>query len=236
MEIQLPQPSVSLYGLRIDEPVTALTDLLVSGVCLWAYLGLARSRRECRTILFFRYYFLMMCLATFLGGVIGHAFLYQLSFAWKLPGWVVSMFSVALIERSSIEHAREIVPRRLARFFLGLNIVELLTVMSVTLYTLDFGWVEFHSGYGLLGVVLPFHLFVYWKKKDQGSLIIAGAVLVASAAALVYMNKLSLHTWFNYYDISHTLMAAAACVFYQGAGRMRLNDPSSAGNHGQDKP
>jgi hypothetical protein len=186
-------------------------------------------------MLYFRYYFLMMSLATFLGGVIGHAFLYQLSFAWKLPGWVVSMCSVALIERSSIEHARALVPRRLARFFLTLNIVELLTVMSVTLYTLDFGWVEFHSGYGLLGVTLPFHLFVYWQKRDSGSIIIAGAVLLASAAALVYMNKLSLHTWFNYLDISHTLMALAAYVFYRGARRMRLNDPVSAGNHGQDK-
>jgi hypothetical protein len=204
-------------GIRVDEPVTALTDLLVSLVCFVAFLLLRKQGRAGNTQLYFRLYFLLMAIATLFGGLIGHAFLYALSFPWKLPGWIVSMLSVALIERSSIEHAKPLIDPRVGKFFLGLNIVELLTVMTITMWTLSFKWVEFHSGYGLLGVVLPFHLYTWRRTRDKGSFVIIIAVLVASCAALIFMNQLSIHKWFNYLDISHTLMAVGAYLFYRGA-------------------
>jgi hypothetical protein len=158
-----------------------------------------------------------MSIATFFGGVIGHGFLYALSFPWKLPGWIISMLSVALIERSSIERAKPLIDPRVAKFFLGLNIVELLTIMTITITTLNFKWVEFHSGYGLLGVVLPFHAYTWYKTRDKGSFVIILAVLVACLAALIFMNQISIHTWFNHLDISHVMMAVGAYVFYRGA-------------------
>ncbi|MEI9918876.1 MAG: hypothetical protein WDO14_08730 [Bacteroidota bacterium] len=208
-------------GIRIDEPVTALTDLLVSAVCFVAFFRLRKQALPGNTQLYFRYYFLLMAIGTLFGGLIGHAFLYALSFAWKLPGWIVSMLSIALIERSSIEHAKPLIDPRISKFFLGLNIVELLTVMITTMWTLDFKWVEFHSGYGLLGVVLPFHLYTWYRTRDKGSFVIIIAVFVASCAALVFMNKLSIHEWFNYLDISHTMMAIGGYVFYRGAVLLR---------------
>ncbi|HMJ69813.1 MAG TPA: hypothetical protein VK508_13005 [Cyclobacteriaceae bacterium] len=212
-----PQPSVELLGIRIDEPMTTATDVLVSAVCFYAFYQLTKRKIPGRTHLYFRFYFLLMSIATGIGGVIGHGFLYALSFPWKLPGWIVSMLSVALIERSSIERAKPLIDLRLARFLMVLNIIELLTIMTVTMSSLNFKWVEFHSGYGLLGVVLPFHAYTWYKTRDKGSLVIIMAVLVASLAALVFMNKISIHTWFNYLDISHVMMAIGAYVFYRGA-------------------
>ena len=194
-----------------------LTDLVVSAVCLTAYYRLTQQKRSGRTQLFFRLYFLLMGLATLFGGIIGHGFLYLFSFAWKLPGWIISMFSIALIERSSIEHAKSLVHPRISKFFLALNIVELFTVMAITIYTLDFQWVEFHSGYGLLAIVLTFHGFVYLKTRDPGSGIIIMGVLVASIAALIFMNEVSINIWFNHIDLSHMLMAVAAYLLYRGA-------------------
>lgn len=215
------QPSISLFGIRIDEPINTLTDLLVSAVCFYAFYQLTKRKLSAKTFLYFRMYFLLLGLATLFGGLVGHGFLYTFSFAWKLPGWIISMLSVAFIERSSIEHARPQIDPRIGKFFLVLNILELFTVMTITSYTLNFEWVELHSGYGLLGVVLPFHSYVYYKTRDRGSLIIIGAVIIASVAALVFMNQLSLSPWFNYIDISHVLVASAAFVFYHGA--LRLN-------------
>jgi hypothetical protein len=215
-----PQPSINIYGLRIDEPITTVTDLLVSVVCLVAFYRLKNLQLPGRTQLFFRFYFLLMSIATCIGGLIGHGFLYALSFPWKLPGWIVSMLSVALIERSSIEHAKPLIDPRVGKFFLVLNILELCTIMTITLVSLNFKWVEFHSGYGLLAIVLPFHAYVYYRTKDKGSLTVIFAVGIACAAALVFMNKISIHTWFNYLDISHVLMAIAAWVFYRAARKL----------------
>lgn len=216
-----PQPSIYISGIRIDEPITVLTDLLVSAVCFYAFVKLLKHPVKSRTLYFLRYYFLLMGLATFFGGLIGHAFLYALSFAWKLPGWVISMFSVALIERSAIQYARFYIKTQAGNFFSVLNIVELAIVMSITLSTLNFKWVEFHSGYGLLGVVLPFHVYMYLKTKDKGSLLMMLAVGIASLAALIFMTKFSIHTWFNYLDFSHVVMALGAYVFYRAALHLR---------------
>jgi hypothetical protein len=221
------QPSVWIGNLKIDEPVTMITDLLVSAVCLYSFLKLSKLNRPGKTHLYFRLYFLLMFIATFLGGVIGHGFLYAFSFAWKLPGWIVSMLSVALIERSSIENAKPLIDPRVGRFFLILNLLELATIMTITMVSLNFKWVEFHSGYGLLGVVLPFHLYAWYKTKDKGSFLVIIAVLIASVAALIFMNQVSLHKWFNHLDISHIIMAIAAYVFYRGA--LRLGDQTTPG-------
>ena len=220
------QPSISIVGIRIDEPINTLTDLLVSVVCFFALYHLSKRKQSGRTHVYFRMYFLLLGLATLFGGLVGHGFLYVFTFAWKLPGWILSMLSIAFIERSSIEYAKPLIDPRIGKFFLILNIIELLIVMTITIYTLDFTWVEFHSGYGLLAVVLPFHGFIYFKTRDRGSLIILGAVMIACLAALVFMNHISLHIWFNYIDISHTLMAVAVFVFYKGA--FQLTESSTA--------
>jgi uncharacterized membrane protein len=101
-----PQPSLYPFGIRIDEPMATITDVLVAFVCFYAYYQLTRKRLPGNSQLYLRYYFLLMGIATFLGGVIGHGFLYALSFPWKLPGWIIGIVSVALIERSSISHAK----------------------------------------------------------------------------------------------------------------------------------
>jgi hypothetical protein len=219
------QPSIEIAGIRVDEPMTMLTDLLVSAVCLYAFVKLSKSGLPGRTQLYFRLYFLLMGIATFLGGVIGHGFLYMLSFPWKLPGWTVSMLAVAMIERASIEHAKQWIKPGVATFFMILNLVELATIMTITMTALNFKWVEFHSGYGLLGVVLPFHAYTWYRTRDWGSFTIIIAVLIASIAALVFMNKISLHTWFNYLDISHVFMAIGAYTFYIGALRLNQRQP-----------
>lgn len=212
-----PQPSLYILGIRLDEPMTTLTDLIVSAVCLMAFLKLSSTATLNRSQFYFRWYFLLMAIATCFGGVIGHGFLYAVGFAWKLPGWIISMLSVACIERSAIENAKPLVKPWARKFFLTLNIIELFTVMTVTVSTLNFQWVEFHSGYGLLGVVAPFHLYAYYRTKNKASLVVLFAVGIACVAALTFMTRFSMHMWFNYLDISHVLMAMAAWVFYLGA-------------------
>ena len=200
--------------------MATLTDLLVSAVCLYAFIRLTMMKLPSRSQFYIRYYFLMMSIATLLGGVIGHGFLYALSFAWKLPGWTVSVLSVNLIERSAISHAKPLIKPQIAKFFLIFNLVELLAILGVMFATLDFRWVEYHSGYGLLAIVGTFHAYTFYITKDKGSLTILYSVLITTIASMVFTFEISLHTWFNYLDFSHTLLALAAYVMYLGAIRL----------------
>ena len=218
------QPSVFPFGIRLDEPVTTLTDLLVSAVCFYAFYKLRKLPTQNRMHTYLTYYFLTMGLATLIGGVIGHGFLYLFSFAWKLPGWLVSMFSIALIERASILYARPLIKPGVGRFFSVMNIVELITFVIITFSTLDFFYVEAHSTYGLLIIVTSFNMVVYFKRRTPASKLFLKAVFIIVLSSLVFMNQISISPWFNYFDISHIGMAISAYLFYRGS-LLAIYDP-----------
>lgn len=239
----LQQPSAFIFGIEILEPVTTLTDLIVSTVCFYSFFKIRALHRTDILYIYIKYYFLSMGIATAVGGLVGHGFLYlfdtkwELSSGfvkyvayivgedsikssvnpWKLPGWLTSMFSVALIERASIEFAKPHIKPNVGSFFSWLNIIELLTFVTITFSTLNFFFVEVHTFYGFMIIVLSFNAFVYYKTRNNGSKLFLMAVGFAAIAALFFMNKWALNKWYNHYDISHTFMAISAWLFYRGA-------------------
>jgi uncharacterized membrane protein YsdA (DUF1294 family) len=224
--------SVEWWGVRIDEPVTVLTDLMVSAVCFYAYHQISHHKIRSKLNQYLRYYFLTMGLATLLGGIVGHGFLYAFRYTgdlavspWKLPGWLISMFSIALIERASIEYSRPLITnKQIFSFFAALNIIELVTFIIITFSTLNFFFVETHSAYGLLIVTSGFNGFVYHKTKSKGSKLALVAVAISAISALVYMNEWGIHRWFNHFDVSHIFMTASAWYFYRAAMAMERMD------------
>lgn len=222
--MEFVKTTVDLFGFQIMEPVTAATDLLVSGVCLYAFLKIRKGTNNLSSVNLLKYYFLTLAVATAYGGIIGHALQHLLSFGWKVPGWLISMLSIALIERAAILHAKPILRPGIGKFFAILNIIELSVLVSVVLLTLNFFFVEAHAFYGLLIVVSSFELFIYIKTKDEGSRLLLVAVFISALAATVHLTQFSIHIWFNHLDLSHVLMAMAAYVFYLGATKIKGAD------------
>jgi len=215
----MPSPTtIEIFGVKVMEPMATLTDLLVAGVCFYAFVKLHKSRSRETSVVYFKYFFLCMAVSTTLGGLIGHAFLYALGFSWKLPGWVVGMSSVAFMERAAIKQARPVMRKGINDFLAWMNIVELVGFICIAFYTLNFFFVEIHATYGLM-VVFVLESFVYNKKKDKASRYILYGVGVSAIAALVHIAKFSLHTWFNYIDLSHVFMAIGSYLFYLGADK-----------------
>ena len=219
-----PQPSIELFGLVIQEPVNTLTDIFVSIICFVAYLKLNALTQRGEVHSLFKYYFLSMSLATFLGGVFGHALLHYVPFYMKLPGWITSMVSVALLERAVIIYSRKWMDPKIGAFFSKLNIIELLTFLMLSLITLNFQFVLIHAGYGMGIVVAGFTGFVYFKEKNTGSKQILLAVLVSAIGAVFFVFKIGLDKWFNHADISHVFMMIASVLIYKGARNLLINE------------
>jgi hypothetical protein len=215
------QPDIYLSGLRIAEPVTSLTALMISAICWYAWRRLSRSAPQNIVTQFIRAFFVLMGLATLVGGIIGHAFLYKFSFAWKVPGWVLSMVSIAALERAAILHAKPLMPPFWGRFFSVMNFVELGIFLYLALSTLNFHFVEIHAGYGLLIVVGLFEGYVFWKKRDPGSRLLLLAIPLAAVAAAAHLAKFSFSVWFTFFDIGHVLMCVCALLMMRGAEMMR---------------
>ncbi len=218
--------TIYIAGIRIDEPVVTLTDLLVSVLCFVFAYRLHKSGKRARVHRYFTIYFFVMGIATALGGLIGHAFLYHFSFYWKLPGWITSMISIMFVERSAIEHTRIVLSTKLVKVFGVINIIEFLTFLTLTVSSLNFFFVEFHSGYGLMFVVLSLEGFLFIKTKNAASKYLLTGVFFAAIAAVFFMCKISIHQWLNYIAVSHIFMAVAAYFFYKGAKRIDMNSES----------
>ena len=215
--------TIYLFGIRIDEPVVTITDLLVSFLCFLFFYRLQKSGKKELVFQYFKIYFFVMGIATALGGIIGHAFMYNFSFYWKLRGWITSMISIMFVERAAIEHTRIWLKDSIVKLFGIINIIEFLTFLTLTISTLNFFFVEFHSGYGLMFVVLSLEGFLFLKTKNKASKLLLIGVFFAAVAALIFMNKISPHQWFNYLSLSHVLMAVAATFFYWGASSIDMH-------------
>ena len=222
--------TINLLGIRIDEPIVTLTDLLVSVLCFIFAYKIHKSRKSEKVFLYFKIYFFTMGIATFLGGIIGHAFLYLFSFYWKLPGWIMSMISIMFVERAAIEHTRIFLKPAVVNVLGVINIIEFITFLTLTVITLDFFFVEFHSGYGLMFVLLSLEGLLFLKTKNKAGKYMLAGVGFAALAAIFFMFKSSPHFWFNYLCAAHVLMAIAATFFYLGTIRIDMSNIKKSAN------
>lgn len=227
------QPDMEFFGIRVQEPVTTITNLIISAACLYAFWRLYKEQIPGNTVIYMKLYFVTMGMATFIGGLIGHGFLYAFDQHWKLLGWFLSMVSITLIERSAIEYAKRLINPVLSKIFLIINLVELFIFMAITAFTLHFRYVEIHCIYGLLVVVFSFHLFIYLKTKDKGSRYMLYTVVVLTFAAFVFNYPIIVHTWFNHRDLAHILMTISTILLLQGAlnmGKLKYQMIKTIGN------
>lgn len=214
------QPSIFIGGLEIGEPVTSITDLMISAMSLYAWWRLGKSDQKGLTFVFFRIFFLLTGIGTFCGGILGHAFLYKVGPEWKLIGFYTGMLAVAAIERSAILHANRFIKPYVGKVFLVINMLELIIMMIFTTITLHFQFVEYHSAYGMLLVVFGFHLYAYRKSKDPGSLILLWNTPLLLLIVFCFNYPVILHEWFNHRDIAHVLMVISIWLMMHASLRM----------------
>jgi hypothetical protein len=214
-------------GITILEPVTVLSNLLITAICLYAFFKLQKLENANSIQKMLQYFFFFMALATAVGGILGHGFLYVTGLYGKLPGWYISMLAIAFFERAAIIHARPLMAPALGRFFSIFNYIEVVTFMLLAFKTLNFRFVELHATYGLFVVVFCFELYTYVKQKDRGSIYIFMGTLLAAIAALTHLFKLSIDEWFNYNDVSHVIMAMGVFFYYKGSMKVKIYEPNS---------
>lgn len=215
---------MSLWGVRVLEPVTSLTDLLTATVSFVAFASLRRLRVAGDGPRWFERYFLLVGIATTAAGLIGHAFLYAFTPDWKMIGWSVSACGILAIEQSSIAYARPLLSPKQTSWLKTWTWVQLIVFCCLIANppTRSFDMVKVNSALGLVGIVLPLHLWMYLRRRVQGHRWVVAAVVLGMLPAITFNGKITLHTWFNFHDISHVLMACVMIVMYQGARRLAL--------------
>ncbi len=211
------QPDIIVGGLRIGEPMIALTGLLSMLVCFYSFVRLGPASELNQPLRFSRIFFLLMGISTTIGAFVGHCFLYCLPFVFKAPGWVMGMVAVSALVQASIYRAQTHIRAGWSRGFSWLNLLALTAALWFVTTTLWFPWVEIHSSFGFLLIMVPLEVWLYLKTNQTGSRRMLQGVLFLAAGAVVHILKCSFGVWFCYFDIAHLLMCGAFWFFMLGA-------------------
>lgn len=211
------QPSVELWNLRIDEPVTTATDLLMAAICFYVYSRIRKNESTKKIKWYFKYYFLTLGLGTMFGGLLGHAFLYRLAPQWKLVSWIFILISVAMMAHALLELARPLVRPWITRTIGGSNLLLVILVLVYTIWTLAFSGVQLYCIFGMIVIVGSFSFYIFRKTGSRGSAMFLLAVGVGLIPAFIFSFKWGLSPWFNHNDISHLVLSLSVVAFYKGA-------------------
>jgi hypothetical protein len=220
------QPTIYFGSLRVDEPVTLATDLLLAGICLFAFLKLRKMEPVNKLKHYLSFYFLALGLGAFFGGLLGHAFIYRLADGWKLVSWILVMLSGGMMAQAVIELARPILHTGIARFMEWLNAIALLTAIGATLLTTLFSPVKYYSLFSMALLVGSLSLYCYVKTRNRGALRIFLAVGTGALTALIFSFQWGLSPWFNHNDVSHVILSISALILYSGGLRILTPTPS----------
>ncbi len=223
-------PQVEIFGVTVLEPFNIITNLFITLLCWIAFYRLRQSPERAIHYRLATYFFLIMGFSTAIGGILGHGFLYVTGVWGRLPGWYLSMFAVAMLERAAIIHTRPLVSPVTANILSVVNYIEITIFIALAFITLNFRFVELHAVYGLLVVVFSLEFFVYLKTKNQSGPYFIWATVWAACAGLVHLMEWGINFWFNYNDISHIVMLPSVWCYYRAIDKIRKT-ASTIGQH-----
>lgn len=215
----LQNPDIFILGLRIQEPITTLTDVFVTIVCFYAVAKTQKKLDAGSLRNYFSYYFLLMGLSTLFGGFCGHAFQYELGLTGKLPGWLISTAAILLFALATIKLTSPLLSKKVRNALSALIILESVVSFILIAKTHDLKYVQFHATFGLLLVSTSLHAIMAVKKLNEGSKYILAGVGVSAIMAIIFNLQIAISKWFNHMDIAHVLMGLTILLFLKGVLR-----------------
>lgn len=213
--IPFQNPSIEIYGLRVDEPITAITDFIVAFIGFMAFVK-TNSANNSSAIRFYRYFFLFTAVSTVVAGIIGHAFAYHIGFQWRMVGWVFGIAGVTFAQFAALFHTSESIGPKIFNALKVIFVAELVIIAFVLAKYRSFGIVEIQAAIGLVLMVASLELVHYSKTKSELSMKMIFGIGLTILAVICHVGKLAVSKWFNHMDLGHILMAAALFMMYRG--------------------
>lgn len=211
------QPSVEVFNVRIDEPVTTLTNLLLAFICFYASFGIRHQENSGRLRTLFTFHFLALGLGSFFGGLLGHAFLYALSPYWKLVSWILILVSVAILVFALAELARPLMKPIYLYLVAVINLVALATAIYHISRTLAFSAVKYYCVFGLILLAGSLGYIVFRKTGNRGVIMLLAGLATGIISMVIFSFTWGLSPWFNHNDISHLLLCFSVLILLKGA-------------------
>jgi len=200
-------------GLTFSEPITALTNLGIALICLYAYLQASKvsSYPGHRSWL---YFFASLGLTTFMG-FFSHLFSSYDIHWFRVSGWIFGGLAAYFSQVASIEQ----VTKKNTGILMWLSKFEFVSFLIALFWFQKFEVVLVITVIALL-IVLAIHTYGYFSKILLGSELILIGFIISALTAVARLLKVSFHpVYFNYHDVAHLMMMVAALIILMGVRR-----------------
>ncbi|GEM_PF-516628 len=210
--MQFDYTYIYLFGLKIFEPITILTNFIIGLVCLYSFYQIFKTKSS--LAFYWSMFFLLIGISSTIGSV-GHGTHHQ----FGLQFFNVVLFFMNAVSLIAIYYCYKAAyssttnnksNTKLNYFVIG----WISTLLLISIWLNNFLIIKIHAG-----IVLTYSLIAHLvshKKQEQGSGWIAAGILVSFLSIVTHSIKLSMHDWFNHKDISHIIMAISLIVIYKG--------------------
>ncbi len=227
--IPFQNPSIQVFSLRVDEPVTTITDFVISFIGFMAFFK-TTGHGNSKAINLYRYFFLFTSISTLVAGIIGHAFAYYFGFEFRMIGWVFGIIGVTFAQFAALFHAKNSISSSVFNWLKIFFVAELFIIAFVLATYRSFGIVEIQAGIGLVLIVAGLETFHYSKTKSELSSKIMMGVGLTVLAVVSHVGKLAISEWFNHMDLGHVLMSLALYTMYTGVQKEKITNNATYDN------
>lgn len=213
----LADTTIYIGNVSVHEPVTVLTDLFITGLCIYFYRQLNRFPKHDGATVQWKYFFGLMSLSSFMGGC-SHAFfeIHQgmgYMFFW-LGMQALNIFSVYCMQRATFY---SVLKGSASRGYWGAAYKAQLVVATIAVFVFqNFLVIIINTAVALIPIMVIHFL---GAKKVKSNLWIAYGIIVLFATAFVNAAKLTIHDYFNHLDLAHVLIMINLTCMYIGVKR-----------------
>ena len=221
-------PSIWIGEFEIAEPVTSTTDLLVALVSLIGFFILTKVKPNQRTELhsYFKLYFFFFFLGMLSAALFGHALKTHIHPNLKVIGWSTSLIAQLFLCLGSLFSVQTLISTKWFNVIKYSLFSQCIIYLSFVISTANFTLTQIALAVMLLGFALPLNFYAFRKTKSNGNLWLLLAINLAIFTAFMFNLKWSFSRWFNYHDISHTLMAIVTSFVVVGATKLSIKKES----------
>lgn len=205
---------IVLFGYKVFEPVTLLTNGLIIAFALHAYFKTKTINNN-----FSRYWsmFFLLMATSCASGTLSHAIHDQLGHLFLKVSWflmnALSLISIYFFYRAAFSYYN-LNKTDISKVYNYLVVVWIILLLVATLFMNSFLLIKIHAG-----IVLVYSLIVHgitYKNKQIGSGYIVAGILISFLSIIVHSFKLSVGEWFNYKDIAHVIMLISLMYLHRG--------------------
>lgn len=204
-----------LLGCRIAEPVTVLTDILLSVFCFYFYNKLHVAKHQTELGKYWRFFFLFIGLSTFIGAVAHGLKEYMPQGLFHMVWMTMNLISIPssyylLKVTITLSHFTEEKKKNLS----SISLVGMCFLGLFTIIYNQFDIIKINAAVVIL-LTLVRHYHSY-KRGYTGCGYIFFGFAFSLLSVIVHSLKISYSEWFNFKDISHVIMNISLYIIFTG--------------------